>query len=86
MPKPIKDMNAKQWSRAEKEIHALLTSGQAGVRADRDIAIRSLDAVFGKHGPNGFKPPAGGYTDALIDGLVSIIPARRKQFKAEVSA
>ena len=86
MPKPIKDMNAKQWARAEKEIHALLTCGQTGVRTDRDIAVQSLDAVFGRHGPNGFKPPSGGYTDALIDGLVSIIPSRRKQYGVEVPA
>lgn len=86
MPKPIKDMSAKQWARAEKEIHALLTSGQTSVKTDRDIAIQSLDAVFGRHTPNGFKPPSGGYTDELVSGLLSIIPTRRKQIVKGVSA
>lgn len=91
--KPIKDLSAKQWDRVERAVGgALMYPADLGligvamqtVDIDRTIALHALDQAVGRDGHDADGnhvriAPTGGYTDELVDGVVSTVKVRRKQ-------
>ena len=91
--KPIKDLTAKQWDRVEQAVGgALMRPAELGiigvamqsVDIDRTIALHALDQAVGRDGHDADGnfirvSPTGGYTDELVDGVVSTVKVRKRQ-------
>ncbi|MGB1100661.1 MAG: hypothetical protein ACPGYS_07105, partial [Flavobacteriales bacterium] len=78
---PIKDMNDKQWNRVEGRVIAALR--EVPHLNDSEVAVLAMDEVFGKTDSEGvIKPPKGGYTTELLDGVTRMAQVRRKQVGA----
>ena len=84
--KPISDLNNSQWNRVERCLGRIVMSKRGKGLSDVDVAIAALDEALGKwrHTETEgeyLNPPTRGYTQELVDGVLSLVPLRRRQLE-----